>query len=73
MCVCAGGMREGLGEKGSGERDEGGTVGRNGSGEEAGGGGWVSRYSNLRDVTSAIIEIPEVGVQLPEWRVTWHL
>lgn len=27
-------------------------------------------YSNLHDVTNSITEIPEVGVQLPEWWIT---
>ena len=30
-------------------------------------------YSHLREMTNSIIEISEVGVQLPEWRITLHL
>ena len=30
-------------------------------------------YSNLHDRSNFILEIPEVGVQLPEWLVTLHL
>ena len=29
--------------------------------------------SNLHNTTDSSIEIPEVGVQLPEWRVILHL
>ena len=30
-------------------------------------------YYNLCDMTDSIVEIPEVGMQLPEWRLTLHL
>ena len=31
------------------------------------------RGSNLRNTTNSIMEIPEVGVQLREWRIILHL
>ena len=30
-------------------------------------------HVNLQDMTNSIKEIPELGVQLPEWLVTLHL
>ena len=29
-------------------------------------------YSELHDKTNSVTEIPEVGMQLPEWRATLH-
>lgn len=35
---------------------------------------WVTfSYSNFNDISNSITEYPEVGVLLPEWRVTLHL
>ena len=30
-------------------------------------------HSNLHDITNSMIEIPEVGVQLSEWRVALYM
>ena len=35
--------------------------------------GLLFSYRNLHGASNSVTEIPKVGVQLPEWRVTLHL